>query len=542
MNNRRIITSKTIKPVPIPVTHTKVENKYMSKNEKRVPTFIIKKAKDIIVAKPKPKEVVIKTPMIKNYIYSGTIIYDGKYSLNPYNWSPDKPENQPDDLKWTNISPGTLVLDKNTTLYWTVLENNKLNLKPCQTIKLDMHMPKNLANFNPNECINPFLPDINNIPIGTIFIFNNTSQRFKLNSHLHLEPKSNDNLRPNQIIPISVNSFYNTQELKGLNTMVIGSSLQRPTRDGYLNLEEWFKGLIIGNDNKIGIIDSLPKLSELMPNDILDFYDPNILCNPQQQGLNPDGTIYIDNYNESRFFNFKLRVLLDNGELTAQEIKSPKSISLATVLIPMHLYIRSATLVPKSGIPIELITDECYYMDHDISTLQIDLNDTLSKLGYPYSNIKVSYADIENENHVFRFINLPDHLFGVIMSSDSKPHNRYGGSGRFYIGYSNQVGSQWYRTSLSTKIEDLSIDEIYVDGIKLDLTKKYELTNNITISELLYILNIKLPDIGYNGYSVSLWWDETNNYLYLYLSGVVNNLIPEIMFKQGPDLIPLSFT
>jgi len=518
------------------------------------------------VRSPPPKPVV-KTVVTNSY--SGTIIYDGKTTLHPYKWTPTDAENSPAHYKWETLMPGTHILDKNTCLTWIVTNKRSLNLAPCQTIRLEMGVPESMEEFNPGLSLNPFLPETKQIPVGTRFIFRDSNQVYALNERLSLEALVMGNARPSQVIPVGVNSLYNTNQMFGLNTPITTSSLQQPTgNSGYRTLKDWFNGLIRGSDgdkNLPGYLGHLPKLDQLQAYDVIDFYDPNLMKNPKINMLNPDGTPYVDGLHESRYFSFKLQIVLDkNDRLTGREITEPSSPFLCNISIPTEktnqgrpIYIRSASLIPHLGEPIRVLNQiaKPYYMDSELDADRFleDFLAGLLEIGYPYQQIKISYLGEIQDFYVFRFSNLPTHLWGVVFSSDTSPLNKYAGSGRFFLGYSANSQGSTYSCELETDddthivLELLNIQDVTVDGmlVKLDDlgdgSGVIQLSQNRQVSQLLNRINQQLSNMGYPGYVMNMWWNEAEYKLKFYLSGVVNQTLPSIMININGNMVPLDF-
>jgi hypothetical protein len=513
-------------------------------------------------------------------MYSGTIIFNGKTTLHPYKWSPGDSENSPGHYKWESLLPGTHVLDQNTCLTWIVNSRQGLDLAPCQTIKLDMNLPEDLSEFNPGLSMNPYLPETKHIPPGTRFIFNNSNHTYLLNHELKLVqiPKENggqgggSGARPSQIIPIAINSLYNTNRLWGLNTPVTHSELQNPSgSEGFTTLQDWFNNLIKGSERRPGYLGKLPTLDLLQPYDVLDFYDPNMKLNPRINGLNPDGSAYIDQLHESKYFHFRLQLIPLPGEngveqLSAREIIQPMSPFICNISVPTNktnqnrpIYIRSATLVPHLGDPLKVVNqiERPYYFDSELDTDRFmeDFKDGLLHLGYPYEQIKVTYLGETGGFYVIKFSNLPTHLWGIVLSSDQSPLNKYAGSGRFYLGYSANSQGITYEYTLDSELggfskdglislDSLSIHDVTVDGIliKVSETGVISFNSNQQLGTLLNRINTKLGGIGYPGYVLNAWWNESDHLFKFYLSGVVNGNLPNIMFNINNNLISLDFT
>lgn len=289
---------------------------------------------------PKSKYMVNKnkTATSNKAVFSGTIIYSGEGPLNPFNWTPQDKNNKPSKLNWSNVAPGTHCLDKLTSLVWIIDQKEKMSLAPCQTVQI-LHetVPKPLSNFNPAMCVFPILPEIRRIPTGTKFTFANSSNYYILDKDKKLQEmdlnkpedrnrkssptKKPSCLRPSMMIPVAFNSLYNTQNLVGLDTPVENSPVQKPREEGYSNLQEWITGLVRGNDQDPGLLTDL-KIEMLQHDDVLHFYDPNTVQNPMNEnGKNPDGSDYIEDYHESGNFSFKLRVIRNSkGVLVANMI------------------------------------------------------------------------------------------------------------------------------------------------------------------------------------------------------------------------------
>jgi hypothetical protein len=521
-------------------------------------------------------------------MYSGTIIFNGKTTLHPYKWSPGDPENSPGHYKWESLLPGTHVLDQNTCLTWIVNSRQGLDMAPCQTIKLDMNVPEDLSDFNPGSSMNPYLPETKHIPAGTRFIFNNSNHVYLLNQELKLVliPRENggqggqggqggaSGARPSQIIPIAINSLYNTNRLWGLNTPVTHSELQNPSgSEGFTTLQDWFNNLIKGSERRPGYLGKLPSLDLLQPYDVLDFYDPNMKLNPRINGLNPDGSAYIDQLHESKYFHFRLQLIpVDDGgktdeyQLSAREIIQPMSPFICNISVPTTktnqnrpIYIRSATLVPHLGDPLKVVNqiERPYYLDRELDADRFmeDFKDGLLQLGYPYEQIKVTYLGETGDFYVIKFSNLPTHLWGIVLSSDQTPLNKYAGSGRFYLGYSANSQGITYEYTLDSELggyskdglislDSLSIHDVTVDGIliKVSETGVISFNSNQQLGSLLNKINTKLGGIGYPGYVLNVWWNESDHQFKFYLSGVVNGNLPNIMLNINNNLISLDFT
>lgn len=503
-----------------------------------------------IKSKPNPKLPPPKP------LYSGTIIYDGKASLHPTKWTPSDPENSPGHYKWESLLTGTHILDKNTCLTWIVNSKNGLDLAPCQTIKLEMNLPDD---FDPGLSLNPYLPELDLLPAGTRFIFQDCSTVFFLSESTKLEPQMTGEYRTSQIIPIAMNSLYNTQKLYGLNTPIIHSSLQHPQDiDGYQTLYDWFNGLIRGDQDKPGYLGHLPRVEQLQAYDVIEFYDPNLLENPKVNMKNPDGSEYIDGLHESKYFFFRMQIVLDKKKrLTGQVITQPNSPMLCNINIPVEhtnqerpVYIRSATLVPLVGDPICVFSkiDDPYYMDKDGEGERMvkDFRKGLLDIGYPYQQIRASYLERINDFYVIRFGNLPSHLWGIVLSSDNHPMNKYQGSGRFYLGYSSNEMGSCYSCHLENEtgliLEKLIVEDIMIDGVLIELdNQELDLKHNCNIGTMMRLINRRLGDIGYPGYSLNIWWNEGDHQLKFYLSGVTSQNIPSIMININGEMISLDF-
>jgi hypothetical protein len=516
-------------------------------------------------------------------MYSGTIIYNGKSTLHPYKWTPGDLENSPAHYKWDTLLPGTHVLDQNTCLTWIVNSRRGLDMAPCQTIKLEMNVPNNLDEFNPGLSLNPYLPESKQIPAGTRFIFNNSNRVYLFNSEFRLIPLAPSGTvgsgsgsgsnreqvaRPSQVIPIAINSMFNTNRLWGLNTPVTHSELQTPSGpDGFETLQEWFESLIKGTETRPGYLGKLPTLDQLQPYDVLDFYDPNLKLNPRINGLNPDATAYIDQLHESKYFHFRLQVTAGNGgQLGAREIIQPISPFICNISIPTAktnqdrpIYIRSATLIPHLGDPLKVVNqiEQPYYLDSELDADRLieDFKYGLLQLGYPYEQIKVTYLGENGDFYVVRFSNLPTHLWGIVLSSDQMPLNKYAGSGRFYLGYSANSQGITYECKLDSELggyskdgllslENLSVHDVTVDGIliKVSETGVISFNSNQQLGVLFGRINSKLGGIGYPGYVLNAWWNESEHEFKFYLSGVVNGNLPNIMMNINNNLITLDFT
>ena len=548
-----------------------------------------KKEKDKKNKENKEKE---KKKLAGGAMYSGTIIYNGKNTLHPYKWSPSDPDNSPAHYKWDTLLPGTHVLDQNTCLTWIVNNKRGLDMAPCQTIKLAMDIPDNLDEFNPGLSLNPYLPESKQIPNGTRFLFNDTgNQVYLFNSHLQLQALAPTGIgggtaevgvpRPSQVIPIAINSLFNTNRLWGLNTPITHSELQTPSGpEGFTDLQEWFDSLIKGSEVRPGYLGKLPTLEQLQPYDVLDFYDPNMKLNPRINGLNPDGTTYIDQLHEGKFFHFRLQVI--NGDedgngggnrgggvgttLSAREIIQPISPFICNISIPTAntnqdrpIYIRSATLIPHLGDPLKVVNqiERPYYFDSELDTDRFieDFKNGLLQLGYPYEQIKISYLGENGDFYVVRFSNLPTHLWGIVLSSDQMPLNKYAGSGRFYLGYSANSQGITYEYKLDSELggyskdgllslENLSVHDVTVDGVLIKVSDSGTLSfnSNQQLGTLFNQINTKLGGIGYPGYVLGAWWNEYDHEFKFYLSGVVNNNLPNIMLNINNNLITLDFT
>lgn len=533
----------------------------------------------------KPK----KSTAVQKFGYSGTIIFDGKLPLHPFKWSPTDSENSPNHYRWESLLPGTHVLDKNTCLVWIVERpnflapknkaNNKeksktnntssvtgqLSLAPCQTIRLEMNLPSQLNNFNPGLCLNPYLPETKRIPIGTRLIFKDSNQCYVLKDNCQLAPLmgSSGSNRPSQIIPIPINSLYNTIQLVGLNTLVTHSPLQKrtPSLKGYQTLEEWLEGLIPGNQTLPGYLGDLPKISQLQAYDVLEFYDPALGKNPRINGLNPDGTQYIDGLHESRYFSFRLQVMIDaKGRLSGRRLTSPISQYLCNINLPVEqtnlgrpIYLRSAALIPYLGEPIIILNqvEDPYYLDqeNDDQRLCQDLLTGLLKTGYPYQQIKIDYLGQVQDFYTLRFNNLPSHIWGVVLSSDTMPHNKFQGSGRFFLGYTANSQGTTYSCELEAEdgspieLSSMKVQDVTIDGILVNNRNDpgFDLSRNQETAQLLGQINQKLSDVGYPGYVMNLWWNESSSRLKFFLSGIVNQQLPQIMLNINQTLISLDF-
>ncbi len=538
-------------------------------------------------------------------MYSGTIIYGGKIGLHPYKWNPEDDGNSPSHYRWETLLPGTHVLDQSTFLTWIVTKSRSLQLAPCQTIRLDLSVPETLSEFNPGLSLNPYLPETSQIPIGTKFIFRDSNVVYRLNDNILLEAIPNaSSSRPSQIIPVPINSLYNTQQLFGLNTPIVNSQLQRPTSDkGYETLSDWFDGFLKGTDTRPGFLGDLPKLDLLQPYDVIDFYDPNMKNNPKLNGMNPDGTVYIDGLHESKYFKFKLQIVLDEKDkLTARQITEPKSPLICNISIPTEttnqdrpIYIRSAALIPYVGDPMPVFNqlENPYYFDNevDIDRVLEDFTKGLTSLGYPYGKIKCTYEGQIAGFYIIRFNNIPKHIWGIVFSSDGMPMNKYSGSGRFFMGYSANCQGSTYSCIIDGDdsedynekensdnerddnerddnerddnerddnerddndgsgivIEKLEVEDITIDGMLIKLSNigdrsgVIKMNSNRQVGEMLNLVNVEMNSIGYPGYVLNIWWNESNKSLKFYLSGVVNTNLPDIMMNLNGNLVPLIF-
>lgn len=555
MNTRRIIDTKKERKEPPPKKHiTKFK---LNKSTIQKKNNVYKLVDELYEYNDNNKDTKYdidksnKVPM-----FSGTIIYDGQYPLNPYSWKPSDPSNNIDYLDWSNVTVGCQILDKNTQILWIINEGNKLSIAPCQTIKLDIGVPPSLDNFNPSNSTNPFLPTISNIPIGTIFVFKNSSQRFKLNQKYILEICNNIG-RPPMVIPIAVNSLYNTQSLIGLNKPIFASSLQRPAPEGYNTLEEWLCGLVIGNTTKVGIVSALPVVSDLQPFDILDFFDPSIGKNPHQNGFNGDGTVYIEDYNESNKFIFKLQVLMNSKNiLIGKEISNSEKPKMVNVIVPYEktdldesIYIRSICIVPNKGDIITILSeiDKPYRLPLHIERFISDTNTKLLSLGGLYKNIIMSYTGKNKiqKSYTFTFTGINNDINGIVLSSDSIPYNKFCGSGRLFIGHTTQNynNGNIYVGKLDV-LDDIIIEDVCVDGISIFENVEnieYSFSNNKSIHDFLKLINIKMNLIGekYQGYVLNLWYND--NVIYFLLNGIKDNMVPSIIFKINDKINTLIF-
>ena len=567
-NNRYLIRSriaaqrKATRQSRTEVALAKVENKYVvSKNTAK--RHVAKKSKGESNKIITPAKIVSSVPM-----YSGTIIFNGgKMTLHPYKWTPEDGQNSPSHYKWETLLPGTHVLDQKTCLTWIVNKKRGLNLAPCQTIRLDMSVPDDITEFNPGLSLSPYLPEIKEIPPGTRFIFGDSNQVYVMDEDFRLRPMTMpESSRPSQVIPVPMNSLFNTQRLWGLGTPVINSELQNPTAsDGYTTLQDWFGGLIQGTDSRPGFLGDLPKVDQLQPYDVIEFYDPNLKQNPRINNMNPDGTTYVEGLHESKFFNFRLQIYMDEkNRLTGREITQPASPFLCNISVPIEptnqdrpIYIRSAALIPHLGDPIVVLNEieRPYYLDSELDSDRLleDFLTGLLKIGYPYQQIRVSYIGESDNFYVIRFSNLPCHLWGVVLASDNMPLNKYAGSGRFFLGYSANSQGATYQCELDTdddtaiRLDLLNVHDVTVDGILVkldDLGDKsgvISLGGNRQVGQLLNRLNTKLGGIGYPGYVLNMWWNEAEYKLKFYLSGVINNHLPGIMMNINNNLVALDF-
>lgn len=564
----KVITqSKYLVKTKKDLLHESLSNRYVidtpnKKNRKRSISHISKRKLSNKSAKKSIK------PTIESLkLYSGTIIYDGKNALHPYKWDPTMIENQPNYYKWETLLPGTHVLDKNTCITWIVDKNHSLSLAPCQTLQIQMNLPDPITDFNPGLCLSPYLPE--KIPVGTRFIFKDSNQCYSININHQLElVHTTENMRPSQIIPIAINSLFNTQQLIGLNTMVTNSSIQKTTNiNGYQTLESWLNGLIHGNDILPGYLNDLPKFTQLQIYDVLDFYDPNLRKNPKINNLNPDGTSYIEDLHESKYFSFRLQVTQDSlNRLTAIQITQPHSPFLLNINLPITktdqnrpIYLRSAALIPYLGDPLIIINeiDNPYYLDstNDIERLIKDFTNGLLNNGYPYQQIKISFLGDIQDFYTIRLSNLPNHIWGIVFSSDNMPHNKYIGSGRFFIGYSSNSNGTTYECELDIDIDDIyqkeknknknekfEIKDVTIDALSIKMnTDVVNLRYNIEIANLLNHINKKLSDFGYPGYVMNMLYNEYTKSTKFYLSGIINQKLPEIMFNINDKLYPLDF-
>lgn len=508
-------------------------------------------------SRPNKKEEKKKksAPKTEYKVYSGTIIYDSKNPLNPFKWNPEDSSNHPSYHKWDTLLPGTHILDKNTCLTWIVEKNHKISLAPCQTVRVELEVPEDLDNFNPALCLNPFLPEINKIPDGTRFFFKDSSQCYQLSSDKSLEPVNHGNLRPPQVIPIPINSLYNTQQLVGLNTPVRESSLQQPS-NGYHTIDQWLDGLILGNDILPGYLGELPLFSKLQDNDVLEFYDPNLRSNPRIKGLNPDGTPYIEDLHESKYFSFRLQIISDeDGKLSGRQITAPRTSFLCNINVPIEttnqgrmIYIRSVILVPHQGDPLIVLNEleNPYFLDKNPDELINNINNGLNKLGYPYSQIKATFFGRSQENYIINLTHLPSHLYGVVMSSDTYPPNKYEGSGRFFLGFSSNSQGSIYSFESDLNMEHLSVHAVNIDGVNLELDNMVNLNSNQEVSFLINSINKKLPELGYPGYTMNIFWSEgnekTDDTLIFYLAGAIQYQLPAIVMNINGEELLLDFS
>lgn len=254
--------------------------------------------------------------------FCGTIIYKGDSPLHPYKWVPNCKKNQPSGYKWVQLLDGTQVFDQNTRISWVIERNHSLSLHPCQTIEIrSIGENTTINNFNPALCLDPILPERNQIPVGTVLKFS-PNHLFKFDSEHQLqriEPQNSTNQPPSgqtevnrqalpRIIPVAIDTNLGQEELVGIGLPVPKDGLLRKQPDGYPDLESWLNGLIVATKQQpIGLLDSPIKLEQLIAGDLLEFYDPNF-------------------FTEDRF---RIRVSHDqNHQLYGQEVKYPMRIVL----------------------------------------------------------------------------------------------------------------------------------------------------------------------------------------------------------------------
>lgn len=522
----------------------------------------------------------VSKPKLFN-LYSGTIIYSGDTPLNPFKWSPSDPENSPVHPNWDHLSTGTHILDQNTRLTWIIKKKKSISLAPCQTIKLDLEIPKKLENFNPGMCLNPFLPEITKIPQGTRFYFNNTHQTYYLNSKQQLEVEINNTSRAPQVIPIPFNSLYNTQNLVGLNIPIQDSSIQKSSVRGYRNLNEWLHGLVSGSQVLPGYLGTLPNINQIQANDILEFYDPNTSPNPHNYELNPDGSNYISDLHESRYFNFRMRVILDkfdnshfklSAEILTDSLFSNKSIdniNQQLITIPLDsinlekksIPIKSIILVSKFGqnFSVPLPKNQSYFFDgnHDLINDSITfIQDRINTMNYPYNLIKVGCQNLIGDQLTLKFNNLPTDIIEIIISSDQYKLNKYGSGGQLFIGHSYPIQADIKSFNLDLNINYLTVNGLSIDNFDLEF-KELNLRSTSNVELLLSKINHKLAELGYG--SLSLWWSQGGQFrtisineeqssdltkeddLRFYFSLINQEKIPSIIINLNGEAIPFNF-
>lgn len=466
----------------------------------------------------KSSKYLVKASEITKYLkFSGTIIYSGTNGLDPTSWNPMDSANSPSGYQWSQLMPGTHILDQVTCLTWIVNISDEgtgtLELGPCQVLRLDISTPPSVENgFDTRLVKQPRLPPLEKIPVGTQFYFRDSSQGYLLVKGVENDVlrKLGSAARPSQVIPIPINSLYHTENLVGLGEPIEKSNLQRLTRDGYKNLNEWLAGLIPGDDRVPGFLGSLPSLEQLQVNDLLEFYDPNTNPNPKMNGKNPNGTPYVSEVNESRYFKFRMRITeSQHGKLMGKVIESSAAVDQ---IEEDH---RNISIIESLGQKAD------YYLLPKllkIKPIELGNSEKMSEsLKSLYPNSSVNFGD--------NLITLQD-VDRVCCSVTA--------GNQLIVNASHAQGdSQEFAVKWNWNLHRLTLSSITIDGMGVDFVgNDFKIESEVI--RFIQAINQGLTQWGYPNASVS-WFSnkiKDNNWsITMILRGVTDGKLPTIGFN-----------